>query len=178
MYKKRQRGRFFTVLAVLTFVAGCLSTGKSPTGALGTIELASKGEERMSIETLEKYWRDYRVYYAGLDAQSASAVLFDPIDDGKTLAGTRKAWEEGNQPWVEIRKNKDANTEREISRAINAIRGQRYAQFYPQLYRIIGPDDSLCGYLFTAWNRAVVRGSDGTFSVQVKAVPPAMEYIK
>jgi hypothetical protein len=163
---------------VLLFLGGCVSTGESPTGVVGTIELASGGEQPMDVETLQKYWRDYRVYYAGVDLGTASAVLFDPIDDDRILAGTRKAWEDGDQRWVEIRKNKDANTETEIERVINAIRGQKYAQFYPRLYRIIGSDDSLYGYLFTTWNRAVVRGEDGTFSVQVKPVPPAMEYVR
>jgi len=175
MYKKRQKGRVVAVLAVLTFLSGCVSTGGSPTGVVGTIELASKGKEQISIETLEKYWRDYKVYYVGVDVGIASAVLFDPINDDKTLAGTRKSWEEGEQRWVDIRKNKDANTEMEISRVINAIKGQRHAQFYPRLYRISGPDDSLYGYLYTTWNRALVRGGNGTFSVLVKPVPPAME---
>ena len=178
MYKKRPRGRIFAVLAVLTFVSGCLSTGESPTGVVGTIELASKGEEQISIETLEESWRDYKVYYVGVHVGNASALLFDPIDDDKTLAETRKPWEEGAQRWVDIRKNKDANTEIEISRVINAIKGQKHAQFYPRLYRIIGPDDSLYGYLYTAWNRALVRSGNGTFSVLVKPVPPAMEYVR
>ncbi len=177
MCRKRQRGCAFPALVVLMFLGGCLSTGESRDGVVGTIELASDGEEQMNIETLEKTWRDYRVFYVGVDVGTASAVLFDPINDGKTLAGTRKAWEEGDQQWVEIRKNKDANTEMEISKVINAIRGQRHAQFYPRLYQIIGPDDALYGYLFTTWNRAFVRGGDGTFSVLVGSVPPAMEHI-
>ncbi len=42
-------------------------------------------DEKMTIQTLVERWQDYDVYYAGVHKQFASAVLFDPKDDERTL---------------------------------------------------------------------------------------------
>jgi hypothetical protein len=122
------------------------------------------------------------VNYAGVAPRTASAVLFDPKDDDMTLAGTRKPWEtkadakEGN--WVEVKRNSDAATQEEVQRLVRVIKTQRWAQFYPRLYRIVGPDEKTYGYLFTAWNRAVVRSDNRTFSVLLNEMPPHIQLLR
>jgi hypothetical protein len=127
---------------------------------------------------LEKNWRDYTVYYRGVHAGLASGVLFDPKGDDRTLADTRKPWESTGGRWVEVTKNEEANTEKEIARLINAIRVQRWGQFYARLYRIMGPDGDFYGYLYTAWNRAVISSDNGTFTVLIYDDPPTTRMVR
>ena len=127
----------------------------------------------MTIKELGKNWRDYTVYYVGIEIGIASAALFDPKEDDTALSDTRKPWESAAiGKWVEVIKNDEAKTEREISRLINAIRVQRWEHFYPRPYRIMGPDGDFYGYLYTAWNRAAIRSDNGTFTVLVRDTPP------
>jgi hypothetical protein len=156
---------------------GCLSSVSSISEPHGRLERASRGAEKMTIKELGKNWRDYIVYYRGVHVGLASAALFHPKANDRTLADTRKPWESTGERWVEVIKNDEANTESEVSRLINAIRVQRWGQFYPRLYRIIGPDGDFCGYLYTAWSRAVIRSDNGTFTVLVKDEPPTSRLV-
>ncbi len=163
--------------AASTILGACVSTVTSFSERSGRLEVASRGAEHMTIKELEKEWRDYTVYYRGVDIGLASAALFDPKGDDHALADTRKPWESTGGRWVEVIGNDEASTEREISRLINAIRVQRWGSFYPRLYRIMGPDGDFCGYLYMAWSGAVIRSDNGTFTVQVYDEPPANRLI-
>ena len=79
---------------------------------------------------------DYDIYYWGYDLDNASGILFDPKGDAKILK-VGSGWEkiEGREAvetvvkWVDF---PDFN-------------------YTPELYRVLGPDDALFGYLFTGW---------------------------
>ena len=155
-----------------TLWGGCVGSVTSFSEPSGRLEVASRGAEKMTIKELGKNWWDYTVYYRGVRIGIASGALFDPREDDRSLAGTRKPWESTGGRWIEVIKDNEASTEREISRLINAIRVQRWGQYYPRLYRIMGPDGDFYGYLYTAWNRAVIRSDNGTFTVQIYEEPP------
>jgi len=155
-----------------TLLCACESFVSSFSEPHGRLEAAWSGAEKMTIKELQKNWRDYTVYYRGVEIGLASAALFEPKGDDRALADTRKPWEATGERWIEVIKNDEANTEQEVARLINAITVQRWGQFHPSLYRIMGPDGDFYGYLYTAWNRAVIRSDNGTFTVQVKEEPP------
>jgi len=167
-------------LLVLAFIApvlccGCMKSVSSFSEPRGKLEPASKGADQMRIEELEKNWRDYNVYYVGVEIGIASAALFDPKGDDYTLADTRKRWESAaDGMWVEVLRGDEVKTEQEISRLINAIRVQRWTQYRPKLYRIIGSGGEFCGYLYTAWNWAMITSNNGTFAVRVNNTPPRL----
>ncbi len=135
-----------------------------------------EGSERRAQGDREEVGQElegrYRVLLCWVDIRLASAALFDPKGDDRTMADTRKPWESTGGKWVEVIKNEEARTEREVVRLINAIRVQRWAQFYLRLHRIIGPDGEFYGYLYTAWGSAVITPKTGTFSVLVPDTPP------
>jgi hypothetical protein len=116
----------------------------------------------MTIQKLRENWQNYHILYAGLEPNVPSALIFDRKDDDRKIIGER---------WWELR---DAKA---LSDTIEWIQQQINGPYYPIVYKIIGPDNHLYGYMFTAWNHAVMRQVDEkTLSVLDLPVPPGMEY--
>jgi hypothetical protein len=114
---------------LLSFVSGCL-------GSYGKIRPHSGKDESLTIHDLEKNWMDYAVHYAGLSPNRPLGVMFDPKNDGKTLLpGSSDRW----------KKIEDKKT---LSEVIGWIKAQNFSAYNPMLYRVLGPDDQLYGYLF------------------------------
>ena len=123
------------------------------------LRLQSGPNETMTLEKLKENWQSYHVLYAGLEPNVPSAIIFDRKDDDRKIIGER---------WWEM---KDAKT---LSDTIEWIRHQTIVgPYYPRLWKILGPDDHLYGYMFTAWDHAVMTIVDNkTMRVQDLPVPP------
>jgi len=135
MDMKKDKYPAVIALALVFLVSGC-----SWLKGYGKIRVLSKHEEKLTIQALKENWQDYTISYAGSSVGIAAGVMFDPKNDDKTLVGDR---------WIKV---EDRETLLELIDAIES-----YAQFYPRLYRILGPDDRFYGYLFYAWCHPVFR---------------------
>ncbi len=133
MNKKRNMA-LASMLMMVALVAGCA-------GVYDNLVPADKGQ--MTVETLVNNYPNYNVYYLG-DYSLPYAVLFDPKEDGKTVkVGDR--WE----------KVPDQDTARKQVGQIGSLVGRGVNM--PRLWKLVGPDGSLFGYVYTA---AVQLGSN------------------
>lgn len=127
------------VAVVLVFImSGCLGYGK--------IRSQSGYGDDLTIEKLEENWRDYTVYYAGYAVNNPSGIMFDLKNDDKKLLPSDR--------WTKI---EDQETVVEV---ISWIKIQNSYNFYPRLYRILGPDNQFYGYLFSAWDHLLTKVVD------------------
>jgi len=142
---------FVFLLSLWFGVAGC--------GSYGKLRLQSGPGETMTIQQLEENWQKYNILCTGVEPNVPSAIIFDRKDDDREMIGER---------WWEL---KDYKT---LSETIGWIEAQVPAgPYYPRLWKILGPDDHLYGYMFTAWDHAVMTvGDDKTMRVLDLPVSP------
>ena len=139
----RHRWVAASILVLLAVVAGCA-------GGYGNLKEVGKGE--MTVDTLVRNYQNYNVYYLG-DFSLPYAVLFDPKEDGKTVkVGDR--WEK--VPSQETASKQVGQISTLIGRGVNM----------PRLWKLVGPDGSLFGYVYTAATQLSSNVVDGnTMSV-------------
>ena len=142
----------FAFLLFSVLGMGCAGT------QYGKLILQQKSDA-VTIQTLQKNWQDYNVYYAGLDAGNPSAVMFDRKDDDRVIMTER---------WFKM-KNKEL-----LDDVIDSIQRQlSFAGYYPRLWNIYGPDGHLYGYMFTAWDHATMKSAgEKTLFVYDLPMPP------
>jgi hypothetical protein len=105
--------------------------------------LAVSGPD-MTIQRLFDRWQDYHVSYAGVDVTLPNAILFDPKGDDKTITL--------HPYWSPVR-------DREELQALFAWI-QSFKLDPPRLYRIVGPDNRVFGYLYTLDTSAHIKAID------------------
>lgn len=132
-------------------VAGC--------GSYGKLRLQHGPGETMTTEQLKETWEKYHILATGVEPNVPSAIIFDRKDDGREILGER---------WWEL---KDGQA---VAETIGWIEVQlTLGLYYPRLWKILGPDEHLYGYMFTAWDHAVMTiGDDKTMRVMDLPVPP------
>jgi len=119
------------------------------------------GEPR--IENLRQNWSEYTIYYAGLRAgestDHASAVMFDPKNDDKTLKVSR---------WAKV------EDEETLAKLIYELQHQpRAGGYYVKLWKLWGPEGQLYGYVYTPWHHVIARVTEpGTMYVFDLPLPP------
>ena len=120
------------LLALLLLVSGCATYGSiTPVG------------HEVTIQSLEKNWQDYNVYWTGIDIGEPTAIMFEPKSNHVALVGDR---------WYPV-----AN-EGSLLNQIGWM--ETNALYYPSVWRILGPDGRSHGYLYTGCRLAVVRQID------------------
>jgi hypothetical protein len=130
----RRRTAVSMMLVTLLVIFGCATYGK----------IRPMGQE-LTIEMLTTNWQNYDVYWTGLSEMKPTAILFDPKNDERTLAFERDNWSKV--------KNEDA-----LSMVVGG--SQANWVFYPVLYRLLGPDDGLYGYIYTGYWSVVTKPVD------------------
>lgn len=130
--------RAFLTAVLVLIIAGCQGYGK--------LKPQSRYGNDITIEKLKENWRDYTVYFAGYAVNNPSGIMFDPKNDNKKLLPSDR--------WTKI---EDHET---VAEVIGWIKIQNSYDFYPRLHRILGPDDQLYGYLFTALNQLITKVAD------------------
>ncbi len=125
-------------ITLLFLISGCAI------GNYGRITREYASEGGLSIEVLQGNWQDYDVFYAGIAKDNPRGILFDPKKDDKNLTGDR---------WVELL------DEEGISTVILWLENND-PKFRPYLYRLIGPDQQVYGYVYTATNNVVSKAID------------------
>jgi len=114
-------------------------------GPWGKLRLQPRGVERVTYEMLLENWQDYDVYFAGPWKGRPSAIMFDPRGDDRKL--------EHHKWWEPI---KDEETLAEVAWGIYV--GQ--VSFFPEVWRILGPDNQFYGYMYTAWHHVLIKVVD------------------
>ena len=118
---------FIAGLVLLGLLSGC---GVSQN--YGKNVAASRGPNPMAIQTLTENWQDYTIYYSGVSAQRPYAVAFDPKNDDKTL---------DCKGWTKI------GSEESLTNILGMMK--TFMTGSQKLFKILGPDDHLYGYLYT-----------------------------
>ena len=117
---------FSAALVMLFLITGCALLNSS-----GKIKVISDPGENETTEYLVKNWNDFLIWYTG-EPYGFYAVMFDPITDDRNLVAER---------WDKVG---DKEKLVELIESL-ATRWPRSAD----LYRILGPDNQLYGYMFT-----------------------------
>ena len=134
----------YSALLLAILLAGLLASGCALT-QYGKLRMPEKTDP-VTIQSLQKNWEDYEIYYTGIHAGRPSALLFDRRDDDRGFVTER---------WFRV------ESKETLDDLIEAIaRGRPIAAYYPRLWRVVGPDGHLYGYMFTPWNHAVMKAVD------------------
>jgi hypothetical protein len=151
--KMRKGVSFLSLIFLFVMVAGCASYGR--------LKLESGPGATMTIQQLKESWQNYHILATGVEPAVPSAIIFDRKDDGREVIGDR---------WWELTDHKS------VSDTIDRIAAQaNVAQYYPRLWKMLGPDNHLYGYMFTAWDSAVMNvGEDQNMSVLDIPMTPSM----
>lgn len=148
--KRKERLAFVLLLCSFFAFAGC--------GNYGKLRLESGPGDTMTIQQLEKNWEQYDIFVMG-QPNLPAAIIFDRKDDARVIVGER---------WWALRDHKT------LSETISKIKLQPVVGSYDlRLWKMLGPDDHLYGYMFTSWDSAVMQIVDGkTMKVQDLHMPP------
>lgn len=130
---KFMKSKFITYSVIVILMMVSLVPSCAWLKGYGKVRLSTEYGDDMTIQKLQENRDDYHVYYAGTSINNPSAIMFDPINDGRELVGDR---------WTRV---KDGKT---VSEIISWIK--TYTQFHPQLHVLLGPDNQLYGYIFYA----------------------------
>jgi hypothetical protein len=135
--KKYVTGAILLTGFVLIF-SGCLGQG--------TYRVVPAVSGNVTIQTLMENWQDYNVYYAGLEVNNPSAVMFDPKNDDRVIAVDR---------WSKV------ESRELLTGLIDSIQRQvNLTPYYPRLFEIRSPDGHLYGFIFTAWDVVLTKMID------------------
>jgi len=149
--KMKKRLASVSLICLFFVFAGC--------GSYGKLRLQYGPGETMTTQQLKENWEKYHILATGVEPNVPSAIIFDRKDDGREIIGER---------WWEL---KDYEA---VSETIGWIEVQPLiGVFYPRLWKMLGPDEHLYGYMFTAWTEAVMTiGEDKTMRVMDLPVSP------
>ncbi|MBL7180342.1 MAG: hypothetical protein ISS65_09065 [Desulfobacterales bacterium] len=118
------------VIFLALLICGCTSWVKG----YGKIRYMRGEKDAVTIQDLINNWQDYDIYYAGLDVRLPLGIMFDPKNNTTALAGR---W------WKKV---EDQKTLIEITEWIYP-----HTRYYPELSKILGPDDQFYGYLYHSY---------------------------
>ena len=139
------------LISLLVMLAGCAGYGK----------FRLETGETMTIQRLKDNWQNYHILATGVEPNVPSAIIFDRKDDGREIIGER---------WWEL------NDYKSVSETVALIAAQvTGGGLYPRLWKMLGPDDHLYGYMYTAWDQAVMTiGDDKNMRVLDIPQPPTL----
>jgi hypothetical protein len=133
------------MIMVLIFASGCANYG-----------LIRPADNEMNIETLVKNWKDYDVSWTGLSLGEPTALMFDPRGNGKKLVGSI---------WYKVESKKD------LLSIVSWLKTNQL--YYPLVWTMRAPDGELYGYLYTGWERTVVKPLDKS-TIWVYGIPATL----
>ena len=110
----------------------------------GKLRLQPCGGEKVAIGNLLDNWTAYHVYYSGIQVYRPSSVMFDPKDDDRTLVP--------HEWWVKVEDKKI------LTEVVDWLNFDRRLE--PLIWRIMGPNDEIFGYMYTPWNHVLIKVID------------------
>jgi hypothetical protein len=123
--------KYLYVILIGVMVVFLFSGCASMLAGYGKLRPQPMRGERVTIEQLVDNWQDYVIHYAGLNVGNPAGIMFDPKDDDRTLTGDK---------WIKV---EDKKTLLELVRWMKS-----YTELNPQVWRILGPNNKLFGYLY------------------------------
>lgn len=144
----------YIAIAIVPFIIGTL--GCAPLNHYGRLSTGPWGGHSMTIEKLYENWGNYYVYYSGVNKGLLGGIMFDPRDDGRKLVG--------HEWWTKVR-------DRELLSELLI-----WISFHPyqtRLYKILGPDNELYGYLYSMRSDVLIKKiDDKTLWIDELVLPP------
>jgi hypothetical protein len=120
----------------------------------GKLDVVWPFRTAINIAQIHENWEDYDIYYAGYSTAFPAAVMFDPKGDKRRLV---------SDAWVQVK-------DRETLLGLIDRLWVDTQYYYPKLRKILGPDNQLYGYMYTAWDHAVMKAVD-TGTLWVRDLP-------
>jgi hypothetical protein len=119
-------------------------------------EAKSGTGKEVSISDLVDHWQDYDVYVSTLNG--ARLFAFKGPETHITVS----------DHWARV------NNKSHLGGIVNDIETQPpMGQYFPRLWKVVGPGDRLYGYLLTAWTHVVMtKVNENTLFVQNLPAPP------
>ena len=127
----------------------CLAFFGCVFGSSNYAKVRNIADERkdVTIDSLIEDWKNYDIYYAGLDVRLPLGIVFDPKDNSTKLTGSQ---------WKKV---EDKKILIEITRWIYI-----HTLFSPYLVELWGPGNRFLGYLYYSWGPVVIKKhGDSTF---------------
>jgi hypothetical protein len=137
---KMNRAHFACCMGLILslFILGCAADY----GKIRTVE-----EGGMTVEALVGSWSNFNMYYAGSKPEIPVAVLFDPKNDGKNL--------QVDPRWEKV------TDEKTLQQMVHFIKTQPPRGVnMPRLWKVLGPDGTLYGYVYTLLVNLVITPID------------------
>jgi hypothetical protein len=156
---KSNRGNPAALILILILFAFAGCAGLS---SYGKLYLPVDGKNRVTIQHLVERWQDYDIYWAGVSTHRPSAILFDPKGDDRVL--------QVHHWWVKVDR---------VETLLELVRWIRFdIRYDPAVREVLGPDDLLFGYMYTAWPYARILVKDEkTLWVDDLSMPPELRAI-
>jgi hypothetical protein len=143
---KRYMGLVSITFTWLILVYGCAGYYQY------SLKNPAKGE--ISIENLEANWTDYFVYYTKVRGNTGNtALIFNPKNDDKVINA---------KYWSKVLNNK----------TLSNIMATMKSKGYTNIYRIVGPEGQLFGYMIAARCNLVAKVVDEKTLDVYDFVPP------
>ncbi len=141
-----------TALMGLLICGGCAGYGQARYQGLV--------QGRDMLESMMANFEDYHVYYSGMSESFPSGIIFDPKDDEKTVV---------QNGWIPV---ETRDLAWELVRNL-----ERFYHFRPVLYALIGEDGRHYGYIYTSYQRIVVRQlEENKIYVNEMPIAPHLKY--
>ncbi len=145
----------------IAFLLG-LTPGCSTVKGYGKLGFVGTTEPKMTLDQLVENWNDYHIYYSGINKDRVYGIMFDPKNDARKLVG-HKWWE-------------PVETQEQVRQSIISIDIFRAFRYQPMLWKILGPDNQIYGFIYTARYPMIIKViDDRTLWVDELTFPPLFE---
>jgi hypothetical protein len=146
----------YLYLVLMTALLIGFASGCSTVKGYGKLGYPQRTEPKMTLDQLVKNWQDYHVYYSGVWEGYVYGVMFDPKNDDRKLVG--------HEWWAPVETQEDLH---QMILRIDAF------PFEPQLWKILGPDNRLYGWIYTFRHPVMIKVvDDRTLWVDELTFPP------
>ncbi len=125
-------------------------------GNYGRVGMQWGPGEKKNIQKMVANWEKYLLYYAGPSVSYPSAVLFDPKKDSRKIVPYK---------WLPVK------DQAQLTEIVEWLKFSPTCQ--PTLYRILGPDNQIYGYLYSSVFTVLIKSiDDNTLWVDDIPLPP------
>ncbi len=143
--KRREYVSIFIITVLILLISGCANYGKLRKESRGLYNANTRYSENVTIQKLLDNWQEYDIYYAGYKASRATGIMFDPKNDDRKLLN---GW------WEKV------DTQEQLSYIVKWLGFGSQNYYGNNLYRMMGPDENLYGYVYTPFTHVVFKSVD------------------
>jgi hypothetical protein len=146
---------------LIAFLMG-LASGCSTLKGYGKLGFTGTTKPKMTLDQLVENWKDYDIYYSGINEDYVFGIMFDPKNDARKLVG-HKWWE-------------PVESQEQLRQSILWMNIFKSFRYEPILWEILSPDNKLHGFIYTARYPMIIKVIDNqTLWVDELTFPPLFE---